>query len=274
MNQEIKKESYKDEHMKLRSFIKTHPSLLGCYVYALVDPTTQGRQVFYVGKGQNERMFSHIYEAFSKTDIDNEENIGKKLERIQKIHNAGQKVEMYILHYGLTNEHALIVESVLIDVFSNFKEIDMGAFGELANGMRGFDSNKGFCSIDSLIYQSKASKEIKVLPSEKILAIKISGTETNKYDILERTRKYWKVNPNRANNATYIAACRNGVVIGLYINKSGWIKVEDSNSKVNGRFYFEGEPVTDSSVLNRYLNHYIEFPRGARYPIMYIGGWK
>jgi len=92
---------------------------------------------------------------------------------------------------------------------------------------------------------------------------------------LERVRKHWRINPDCANKATYVAACRNGVVIGLYINKSGWIQVQNpENPNDEGRYYFEGTPVNDVSVLDRYINHYIEISRGARYPIMYVGGWK
>ena len=270
----IDKNSYKEELKRFRKYIRSHSSELGCYVYALVDSSAGRKQVFYVGKGQNERMFSHVFESFATKDFIEEELIGKKLERIRKIHESGNKVEMYILHYGLTNEHAFIVESVLIDVFSNFREIDVQAFGELTNAMNGFDHRKGFSSIESLCNSANAKEEIKILPNEKLLAIKISGTETKDDEILERVRKHWRINPQRADKATYIAACRNGVVIGLYINKSGWLQVQNpANPDDEGRYYFEGVPVADDSVLQRFINRLVVIPKGARYPIMYIGGW-
>ena len=258
-----------------RKFIRSHSSELGCYVYALVDPSAGRKQVFYVGKGQKERMFSHVFESFATKDFVDEKLFGEKLERIKKIHESGYKVEMYILHYGLTNEHAFIVESVLIDVFSNFREIDVQAFGELTNAINGFDHRKGFCSIESLSKSADAKEEIKVLPNEKILVIKISGTEIKDSQILERVRKHWRINPQRANKATYIAACRNGVVIGLYINESGWLQVQNpTNPNDRGRYYFEGAPVLDKSVLERFINRLVVIPKGARYPIIYIGGWS
>ena len=271
----ITKDSYEGELKKFRKYCRKHPNELGCYVYALADPTKGKEQVFYVGKGQKERMFNHILSSFKHKELSEEQLVGEKLERIQRVHNFGHKVKMYILHYGLTNEHAFIVESVLIDVFSNFKVIDDQAIGDLTNGIYGFNHRRGFCDVDTLCNNANVREKIHVLPEEKILVIKISGTESSDADILERVRKSWRINPERANKATYIAACRNGVIIGLYTNSSGWLPVQLIESQNDeGRFYFEGASVTDKSVLERYINRIVEIPKGARYPILYVGGWK
>lgn len=55
----ITKDSYEGELKKFRKYCRKHPNELGCYVYALADPTKGKEQVFYVGKGQKERMFNH-----------------------------------------------------------------------------------------------------------------------------------------------------------------------------------------------------------------------
>lgn len=262
----ITKESYSDELKLFRKYLKMNPSELGCYVYILMDP--RNKQVFYVGKGTGERMFSHVMEAFSQQNSYDESSLGKKIERIREIHYAGKKVEMRILHYGLTDEHAFIVESVLIDVFSNFTDIDTNAIGELTNSINGFDHRRGFCNLEELYRRAAVKEKVDILPEEKILAIKINGTEQNDKDILERVRKYWRINPYHANKATYIAACRHGVVVGLYINVSEWKKDDNEN-----RFYFEGTSVTDKKVLERYINKSIDFPKRAQYPIWYVGKW-
>jgi hypothetical protein len=104
--------------------------------------------------------------------------------------------------------------------------------------------------------------------------IKISGTGVNDNDIYERVRKHWRLNPEHANNATYIAACRNGIVVGLYKNISGWLPSDTKTEPNNvGRFYFEGCPVTDKSVRDRYINRLVEIPKGTRYPVIYLKGW-
>ena len=272
--EEIKKE-YTNDLKKFRDFIRKNPSLLSSYVYVLVDPRGEREQVFYVGKGQTTRMFSHVLDSFNPKHVNNENGWGEKLERIKSIHDDGYKVKMYILHYGLTDEHAFIVESVLIDVFKNFRAIDAQAIGELTNSINGFDHKRGFCDVDTLYKNSKVFERIKRLPGEKILLIKISGTETDNLAILERVRKHWKLNPERANKASFIAACCNGVIVGLYKNDTGWKPssiIEDPNNE--GRYYFEGRPVTDSAVLERYVNRLVDIPKGARYPVMYLGGWR
>ncbi len=60
----ITKDSYGGELKKFRKYCRKHPNELGCYVYALADPTKGKEQVFYVGKGQKERMFNHILSSF------------------------------------------------------------------------------------------------------------------------------------------------------------------------------------------------------------------
>ncbi len=271
----ITKKDYEVDLKQFRAFIRKNPLVLDNYVYALVDPRRGREQVFYVGKGQTDRMFKHILESFSVNQNNTPNYIGKKLERIQMIHNAGEKVKMYILHYGLTSEHALIVESVLIDVFQNFKEIDTQAIGDLTNSIHGFDSRRGFCDVKSLYKNSEVTEKVKILPGEKVLLIKIAGTESEDNEILERVRKHWRINPDRADKADYIAACRNGVIIGLYKNKSKWqpsLATEDHNNE--GRYYFEGIPVEDPTIRERYIGRFVDIPHGARYPVMYLGGWK
>jgi hypothetical protein len=262
----ITKESYSKELIAFRKYLKLNPSELEYYVYALIDP--RDHKVFYVGKGKTERMFHHVMESLSIQDTNSEKSLGKKLEKIKDIHNAGEKVDMRILHYGLTNEHAFIVESVLIDVFSNFTSIDNNAIGELTNSINGYDHRRGFCDVEELNRRAAVKEKVDIHPDEKILAIKINGTEQDDKDILERVRKYWRIDPNHANKATYIAACRHGVVVGLYINVSGWKKDDNEN-----RFYFEGTSVTDKKVLERYINKSIDFPKRAQYPIWYVGKW-
>lgn len=105
----ITKDSYEGELKKFRKYCRKHPNELGCYVYALADPTKGKEQVFYVGKGQKERMFNH--------------------------------------------------------------------------------HRRGFCDVDTLCNNANVREKIHVLPEEKILVIKISGTESSDADILERVRK-------------------------------------------------------------------------------------
>ena len=53
----IAKTDYEADLRKFRDFCRKNPFLIGCYVYVLVDPRGEREQVFYVGKGTNDRMF-------------------------------------------------------------------------------------------------------------------------------------------------------------------------------------------------------------------------
>ncbi len=77
---------------------------IGYYVYLLTDP--RNGQIFYVGKGNGNRVFAHVNEAIhnpKKTD---------KLERIRRIKEGGRDVRYDILRHGLTENEALEVEAV------------------------------------------------------------------------------------------------------------------------------------------------------------------
>lgn len=133
-------DSYKSELSLFKKFVKDHNDVLGFYVYALADTRNNKHQVFYIGKGRRCRMFDHIRDAFKNDKIyEGTDNVSRKIRRIQDIHEAGYKVELSIVHYGLTEEHAFLLESALIDVFSNYKEIDPLAIAEMTNIAEGFD---------------------------------------------------------------------------------------------------------------------------------------
>ena len=70
---------------------------LGYYVYLLVDPNDE--KPFYVGKGQNNRVFDHIQDA-----MDNPHDNRDKFERIRAI--GAENVKHYIVAHGLSQENS------------------------------------------------------------------------------------------------------------------------------------------------------------------------
>ena len=80
---------------------------LGHYVYFLIDPTTS--KPFYVGKGQNDRVFNHISCAL--------ENVipSDKYDKIREINALGKTVGHLIVRHGLTEKEAFEIEASLID---------------------------------------------------------------------------------------------------------------------------------------------------------------
>ena len=61
---------------------------LQTYVYRLMDP--RNGETFYVGKGKNNRVFSHIREEQDPED----DGMDNKLARIREIHLADFEVEL------------------------------------------------------------------------------------------------------------------------------------------------------------------------------------
>ena len=119
---------------------------IGCYVYILVDP--RGNVPFYVGKGSGNRVYSHVNSVLKNgpTPGDPKEAyIDSILKR-----STDDEVIHYIVRYGLTPEHALLIESVLIDIFNHKLNINLNSSGTLTNIYGGFYSDNvcesiGFC---------------------------------------------------------------------------------------------------------------------------------
>ena len=80
------------------------------YVYCLIDP--RDNKVFYIGKGQKNRVFEHIKAADSGQNMD---VVFPKLERINSIKNKNHQVRHVIVRHGLTEDQAFRIEATLID---------------------------------------------------------------------------------------------------------------------------------------------------------------
>ncbi len=78
------------------------------YVYELIDPDSG--EVFYVGKGWGNRVYSHLKKAI-KGDP------SEKADKIRKILQKGQKPELNIVDSGMTEEEAYDLEGKLIDKY-------------------------------------------------------------------------------------------------------------------------------------------------------------
>lgn len=94
----------------MRQFGKKVIENLGYYVYALIDP--RDNKIFYIGKGCKNRVFQHCLAAIQEDD----ETL--KLDTIRAILNSGLEVGHYILRHRLSEELALQMESLLIDVLT------------------------------------------------------------------------------------------------------------------------------------------------------------
>ncbi|MDR3189719.1 MAG: hypothetical protein LBT80_00760 [Lactobacillaceae bacterium] len=192
------------------------------YVYALVDPRPNKGKVFYIGKGTENRIFSHEHEA-DGTDRDT-----PKLNTIHEIENANMDVQRYIISWGLTEKEAFAAENALINAF-NLLDAEQPS---LSNAVEGH-GNRG-ATVEEFIkkHDFKGTKlsewEQNALANKidlnSILLVKIrdafilSSDENQDYNIENqdlgnlkaRTLGDWTVGVNRIKSIKYVVGIATG----------------------------------------------------------------
>ncbi len=220
------------------------------YVYFLRDP--RNGQVFYVGKGKENRIFNHV-ECDLKT-----ERISDKIKIIKDIASAGYKVEHFILRHGLDESSAFEIEAALIDF------IGISNLSNLQSGHHSFDF--GIKTTDEIkaIYNSSELET-----DEPLLLININklyNRDMTESELYEATRKYWVVG-SRRNSAKYAIATYRGLTREVYKINS-WSSIE-TNGKI--RWEFKGHLASDKirdSLKYKSISNY--FKKGSANPIRYI----
>ena len=91
------------------------------YVYSLTDPTTG--EVFYIGKGNNNRLYAHEKEALRGM-------AGAKCDRIRTILGMGRSIQYSILGEYNTNKEAYAAEKCFIASHEGLTNIMAGGGGE------------------------------------------------------------------------------------------------------------------------------------------------
>lgn len=233
------------------------------YVYCLVDP--RDNKIFYIGKGYGNRVFQHAQNAL-------DENLANlKLDTIRDIIKANLSVKYYIIRHALTEEEAYLVESVLIDVFTydlfNLESV-------LTNIQAGHHQwDKGVKTIEEINSLYDCS-ELVPGHQDRLICININKTYNRpeadffgtRDNIYEATRKYWKLNGNRAKQADYVLATYQGIVRAVF-KPTRWF-ISNRQFDTGDRWEFEGVEVPDSPYLNTSVKDYIR--PGNQNPFFYI----
>ena len=193
-------------------FKQTVIEALQYYVYCLVDP--RDKKIFYIGKGVGNRVFNHAADALD------ENNESLKLDTIREIHKAGLEASYYIARHGMTEDEAYLVESVLIDMFTYGQFNLESTLTNIQAGHHQWD--KGVKTIEEIKVLYDCS-DIQPISNERLICININKTynrpNTDYYgkrdNIYEATRKYWRLNGNRARTADYVLAVYQGIFPAL-----------------------------------------------------------
>lgn len=225
------------------------------YVYIYSDPETN--EIFYVGKGIGNRVFSHLS---AKEDTE-------KSHIIKSILDRGQEPKIGILIHGLEDEHtALKVEASIIDLIGKEK---------LTNRVRGWHSGVfGRVEVNQLIsHYDREQVNIK----EPGILIRLNHEfhyDMSDIELYDATRGIWRTGEKRE-KATYAFAVFDGIVHEVY-KINGWFKAGSTFNtrgalESDTRWEFVGQIANDkirSKYKRKSVDHY--FSRGAQNPIKYV----
>ena len=102
--------------------------------------------------------------------------------------------------------------------------------------------------------------------NDKIICFNVSKTylQCERPNLYECTRKYWRLNGERAQNADLVFAVCSGYIIGVF-KPIRWYPT--TSEKYKGRWEFDGEEIVDSPFINMDISHLT----GRRQnPVMYL----
>lgn len=236
---------------QLNEFPQSVIEKIGYYVYLLIDPVSN--QIFYVGKGTGNRVFSHINLALvSPYESD-------KLDRIRSIQAKGLQVDHIIIRHGLTEKEAFEVEGSLIDF--------IGLDG-LTNILNGHNSEaRGRMTIKEIISLYEAPKINILEPAILIIVNRLYRRDMNENELYEISRGNWVVGIRRE-KARYAFSIYNGIVRQVY-EISSWspLHAESLENKKQTRWRFEG---SISEELQHYVGGYVENAAGTQNPVRYV----
>jgi hypothetical protein len=230
-------------------------SKLKTYVYRLIDP--RNGETFYVGKGQGNRVFSHVREQIEGDDPNN------KLKRIREIRLAGFEVAHVIHRHGMDEKTAFEVEAALIDAYPGLTNI-VGGAGSNDFGAAHAEEIISRYSAEPAVFQHKAL----------LISVNRSATETSLY---EATRYAWKISKSKAEQAEVVLATRQGLIVGAF-TADEWLDATEANfpgrEAAPGRIGFVGKEAP-AKISRLYLHKRVpdEYrKRGAANPIKYT--WR
>lgn len=196
---------------------------LGYYVYALVDP--RDKQIFYVGKGKNNRVLQH---AEGIIDSAKEEGDTEKIALIKEILGEGKEVDYYILRHNLSEDMAYTVESTIIDLLT-YKDFQKQVIGHLSNIQSGHHQNTFGIKTYEEIVENYCTEEYdlatKIKEGIKFIAIKLNPYRLREEyygDLFKQTSFCWRVSLNRANKCHYVLATVNGIVRDIFPCHNAW----------------------------------------------------
>jgi hypothetical protein len=227
--------------------------------YLYIDP--RDNRVFYVGKGQGERVLAHL----------SAEGESRKVRVLEELKQQGLVPRIDILTHQLPDEEtAFRIEAAIIDLLG---------LGELTNEVRGWRSVQlGRLPLSELIVYYAAQPVEVIDPALLIRINRLYRHNMPANELYEATRGVWKLGKRRE-QARYALAVFEGVVREVYAIEA-WHEAGTTHYytqihtdvHVPGRWEFTGR-VAPEPVRSRYLNRSVAayFRKGQQSPTVYVG---
>jgi uncharacterized protein len=204
---------------QVRAFPPDVSKKLNHYVYGLCDP--RNSRVFYVGKGQGNRVFSHFEEAEKRAHLPAEQQ-SRKTRQILDVWADDLDVKIFIIRYGIDDEKiAFEVEAAAIDAYG------ISLNGEVDNEQSGHHSqSRGVIDLESAL----GLVADPVMPDDaypKIFLFPVQKALDKTGDPYQATRTTWRV-------ASRWRQEPRGIAIGIAAGKSIGVFEIDNWSEVPG----------------------------------------
>lgn len=262
----------------LRQFSeKALSSLNGYYVYALIDPRTE--QVFYIGKGFENRVFAHEIESGKNAKSEKE-----KLKRIREIEKAGFEVKRVLINWGMTETEAFASEASLINLMQILSK------DSLTNLVAGHHIHEALTVEEFEILHGAEQLRLEDI-RHNIMIIKINKLyrrDMNAKELYDAVRGHWRASMSTIHrkNITYVFGVYNQLIVAVY-KPDAWHYVhemvdipraeawdEETFNSVKNRIYFvcddyenldsEGQFYLHKSIAELRVN------QSAQNPITYL----
>ena len=186
---------------------KAIEQLNGFYVYALIDP--RNNQIFYIGKGAGNRVFSHEIESGKSPKSEK-----AKLKRIQEIEAAGFDVKRVVVNWGMTESEAFAAEAALINMLS-FLSADM-----LTNAVAGHHVHEAMTVEDfDLLYGAEHLKQEDIQHSIMVIKInKLYRKGMNPKELYDIVRGNWRASMTsiQKRKVEYVFGVYNQLIVAVY----------------------------------------------------------
>src|SRR5690606_10565 len=191
------------------------------YVYILLDPTDN--KPFYVGKGIDNRVFSHL--ACALTDIDTS---NAKYDKIREITQSGQTVKHIIVRHGLSESEAFQIEASLIDTLTY-----CGLF--LSNIVGGHNSiEKGLMTSEEIVRIYNAQPLDDMCSDCTLININKTYKRSNGTNpIYQATKETWLISEWRLPHIKYVLSEFRGLIVEVFEVKNWYPKQRGKNKTID-----------------------------------------